>query len=321
MRIRPLALAAALGVAGALSATPALSAAPAPAAGHAAHARAAAPAKAAKSPKATPAKVRALRTISLRKGQYAAWRTRVRGCAAARADLRVANRMRARALRKVSVRMPVRTLRKRQVVMARAVKRLVVASRRCGVVQGQTAVAPGAPAPQQPPTIVVNVPPPGGGQGGGATVDVPSITIQSPIDLQSLLSGVPLDLSQVLGGLALPPDLSIVDLGSLGLPVCAGPDAGCVAIDVDALRQAVRDLVAANLVPGLLDDLLNLRLAGLLDEVEALLGAGDLASLVEVERVSDTVVRLVPQGPLAELSAEADVPDVVVGQVHLSLLP
>jgi hypothetical protein len=316
MRTRPLALAVALGVAGTLCATPALSAAPASAApGQAAHA---AHAKAAKSPKATPAKVRALRTISLRKGQYAAWRNRVRGCAAASADLRAANRMRARALRKVSVWMPVRTLRTRQVILSRAVKRLVVASRKCGVVQGETAVAPGAPAPQP---IVVNVPPPGGGQGGGVTVDAPPITIQSPIDLRSLLSGVPLDLSQVLGGLALPPDLSIVDLGSLGLPVCVGPDAGCVAIDVDALRQAVQDLVAANLLPGLLNELTNLRLTGLLGQVEALLGTGDLASLVDVERVSDTVVRLVPKGPLAELSAEVNVPDVVVGQVHLSLLP
>ena len=317
MRIRPLALAAALGVAGTLCAAPALSAAPAPGApGQAAHA---APAKAATYPKATPAKVRALRTISLRKGQYAAWRTRVRGCAAASADLRAANRMRSRALRRVSVRMPVRTLRKRQVILSRAVKRLVVASRRCGAVQGQTAVAPGAPAPQP---IVVNVPPAGGGQGrGGVSVDVPPITIQSPIDLQSLLSGVPLDLSQVLDGLALPPDLSIVDLGSLGLPVCAGPDAGCVAIDVDSLRQAVQELVAANLVPGLLNELLNLRLTGLLGQVEALLGTGDLTSLVDVERVSDTVVRLVPKGPLAELSAEANVPDAVVGQVHVTLLP
>ncbi len=41
----------------------------------------------------------------------------------------------------------------------------------------------------------------------------------------------------------------------------------------------------------------------LLDQVTALLEAGDLDPLFEVRRISDTVIQLVPEGPLATLTA------------------
>jgi hypothetical protein len=87
----------------------------------------------------------------------------------------------------------------------------------------------------------------------------------------------------------------------------------CIGIDGGDLVQAVRRLLAPNLVASLLD----LDVAGTLATVRALLGAGDLTQLVRVERVSDTVLRLVPVGALADLAALPAVPALPVGIIDI----
>ena len=63
--------------------------------------------------------------------------------------------------------------------------------------------------------------------------------------------------------------------------------------------------------------LLDLDLAGVLAQVRALLRADDLASLIEVQRLSDTVVRLVPVGPLGGLAALPSIPNLPIGLISL----
>jgi hypothetical protein len=54
-----------------------------------------------------------------------------------------------------------------------------------------------------------------------------------------------------------------------------------------------------------------------LAQIRALLRADDLASLIEVQRLSDTVVRLVPIGPLAGLTGLPSIPDLPIGLISL----
>ena len=88
----------------------------------------------------------------------------------------------------------------------------------------------------------------------------------------------------------------------------------CVGVDADALTQAVRRLLGANLIVSLLD----LDVAETLATLRALLGVGDLTQLVQAERVSDTVFRLVPVGPLADLAGLPVIPALPVGLVDLT---
>jgi len=63
--------------------------------------------------------------------------------------------------------------------------------------------------------------------------------------------------------------------------------------------------------------LLNLDLAGLLAQVRALLQADDIASLIAVQRVSDTVLRLMPIGPLTGLTGLPSIPNLPIGLISL----
>ncbi len=66
--------------------------------------------------------------------------------------------------------------------------------------------------------------------------------------------------------------------------------------------------------------LLNLDLAGVLAQVRALLQADDITSLIAVQRVSDTVLRLVPIGPLAGLTTLPSIPNLPIGLIPLGTL-
>jgi hypothetical protein len=88
----------------------------------------------------------------------------------------------------------------------------------------------------------------------------------------------------------------------------------CIGIDTTALNRAVTRLLGGNLVASLLD----LDVGGALATLRALLGAGDLTGVVQVQRVSDTVFRLVPVGPLAGLSGLPAIPALPVGLVDLT---
>lgn len=68
----------------------------------------------------------------------------------------------------------------------------------------------------------------------------------------------------------------------------------CVGVDLDALAENLTKAVGVN-------PLLAPIATPLLNQVLAALGAQDLNSLLEVKRISDTVIQLVPTGTLATL--------------------
>ena len=119
-----------------------------------------------------------------------------------------------------------------------------------------------------------------------------AFTLTAPAALDSPL----IDLTPLLGGGVLPGVIQLVSPGELTTTICAADGAACVAVDPNGLVEAPRDLVAT--VP-----LIGSIATPLLDEVNRLLVGGDLDRLFEVRRISDTVIQLVPQGPLATLAA------------------
>ncbi len=123
-----------------------------------------------------------------------------------------------------------------------------------------------------------------------------------------------MNVSSLTDGVPLGDVLKLVDIGQLTGPLCVGQRVSCIGIDSTALTQAVTRLLGANLVASLL----NLDVANTLATLRGLLGAGDLTGLVQVERVSDTVFRLVPVGPLAGLAGLPGVPALPVGLVDLT---
>jgi hypothetical protein len=265
---RPLAVAVALAAAAALLLTLSYTASAAPA-------------------KAPPAKVKLVRQISKLDGQFHSLRARVRKCAPARTDLRVAQRQRNAAAGGATVRRTTANLKARRALMAASVVRLSRAAKACG-------------ASTTPAVATVDAVP--GPTAGTAMVLLPD-----------LLGGVSLEVAPLLGGLPLGDVLQVVDVDQLVGPLCQSPGVSCVGIDGGDLLQAVRRLLAADLLASLLD----LDVAGTLATVRALLGAGDLTRLVRVERVSDTVLRLVPVGALADLAALPAVPALPVGIIDV----
>ena len=116
--------------------------------------------------------------------------------------------------------------------------------------------------------------------------------------LPDLLGRVQVNVGSLTDGLPLGTVLQLVDIEGLTGPLCTARGVSCIGIDTTALTRAVTRLLGGNLVASLLD----LDVGGALATLRALLGAGDLTSVVQVQRVSDTVFRLVPVGPLAGLS-------------------
>ncbi|MEQ8833147.1 MAG: hypothetical protein RIB67_01730 [Miltoncostaeaceae bacterium] len=170
---------------------------------------------------------------------------------------------------------------------------------------------------------------------------VPDVTpIVAPVQLllSDVLLGRPIDLGTILGaGAVLPPVLSLVDLGSLtglvpglpgvpavpgvpGLPAIPGldPVTGLLALDAASLLAVVQDLVAGALACAPLDLTcliggvtatatgLASTVTGLLDGVVSGAAPAGLGELLSVERLSDTVIQLVPAGALADLLALLD---------------
>lgn len=229
-------------------------------------------------------KVSLVRQISKLDGQYHSLRNRVKTCPSAATDLRVAARQRTLALRGSSIHRSLANLRLRRVRIAAAVVRLGRAARSCAT-SGITATATALPGPTAGTGLVV---------------------------LPDLLGGVTLDVGPLTQGLPLG-DIKLVDAGQLTSLLCTSPGVSCVGIDAADLLAGAHQLLGANLVASLL----NLDLPATLASLRALLGAGDLDGLLRVDRLSDTVIRLVPIGPLAALAALPGAPAVPVGLIDL----
>jgi hypothetical protein len=232
-------------------------------------------------------KIKLVRQISKLDGQYASLRNRVKKCAAAAIDVRAGDQQRRNAIRNARVGIQVKTLRTKRARMAAAVVRLANAARRCAVSPTPQATVQAVPSPSNPSLVELSLP--------------------------NTLSGTAIDLSNLLGGLPLSQVLTLVDVDELGGLLCSATGVTCIGIDTGLLTSAVRRLIANNL----LGSLLNLDLAGVLAQVRALLQADDLTGLFEVQRISDTVLRLVPIGPLAGLAALPAIPNLPIGFISL----
>ena len=97
--------------------------------------------------------------------------------------------------------------------------------------------------------------------------------------------------------------------------LCTTAEAACVGLDPTAL---------AGTLTGLVEDLplLGPIVQPLLDQVLATLGGGELGSLLDVRRISDQVIQLVPEGPLATLlalvgDAVGDLTEPLIGRIQL----
>ncbi len=232
-----------------------------------------------------------LQKLSRLDGQFIALTKRVKPCAGSAAQIKAAGAMRKAALKRAR-KSSIRVLKAKNVKMSKAVLRLAKFAGRCG--------APGSTTP-------VIVQPGAPGAPGSSTTE---------LTLPQLLNSVPLDVSSLLDGGILPDTISAVPLDQLLSAECVAEGAACLGVDptalVSALTSAVNDL-----------PLLGPVLQPLLDQVVAAVGADDLASLLDVQRVSDSVVKVVPQGPLATLEALlGSVVDTVNGTVGtLQIIP
>ena len=214
--------------------------------------------------KVAPAKVTQLQKLSRLDGQFISLTKRVKPCAGSAAQIKAAGAMRKTALKRAR-KSSVRVLKAKNVKMSKAVLRLAKFAGTCGKPGGTT------------PVIVQ--------PGPGATVTLPQLLGSRSIDVASLLDG----------GI-LPDTIAAVPLDDLLTSPCVTQGTACVGIDLDALAAALTKIVNDNpLVAPLVTPLLN--------QVLAALRANDLNSLLTVTRVNDTVIQLVPKGPLATLQA------------------
>jgi hypothetical protein len=228
--------------------------------------------------KASPAKVTQLTKLSRLNGQYISLAKRVKKCPASTAVLRSTGKQRNAALKKAR-RSSVRVLRAKNKRLSKAVLALARFEGRCPPqIRTINTVSPGAA--QTPP---------------GSPPGSVSFGLSTPAALNSPL----VDMSSALDGAALPDDVGLVPLDELTSPICSTVGAVCVGIDPDALVTTLEELVASAPALGPITN-------PLLDQVTALLEAGDIDPLFEVRRISDTVIQLVPQGPLATLAALLD---------------
>ncbi|WP_217912950.1 hypothetical protein [Miltoncostaea marina] len=239
----------------------------------------------------TPAKpssqqITLVRQISKLDGQYTSLRKRVRTCATARSDLRVADRQRRAAKRSATVRRPVRVLRAKRVKMAAAVLRLNRRARLCATAR-------------RPVTPVVQAVP---GAAGTAQLRMPDV-----------VTGASLDLGSIIGSVPLGDVVRIVDVLDLDGVLCSTTGVTCVGVDGALLRQALNRLLSQNLVTSLL----SLDLPGTIAAVQALLAGGDVTSLLRAEVIDGSVLRLIPLGPLAQLAGVGVIPDLPVGAIRV----
>jgi hypothetical protein len=156
--------------------------------------------------------------------------------------------------------------------------------------------------PPQTRTVRTVVPGPASAGSAGGLIIVPSAP-GTPPETVSLQLGLPavtesplLDLSGVLGGDPLPGVPSAVPIDQLTSSLCTTVDALCVGIDPNQLAGLLTQAVAD--VP-----LLGPIAQPLLSQVLGLLGSGDISDLLEVRRISDQVIQLVPTGALGTLTA------------------
>lgn len=220
----------------------------------------------------TPAKVTQLTKLSRADGQYISLSKRVKKCPASAPVLRATAKQRTAALKKART-SSVRVLRAKNKRLSRAVK--VLTRFESGCTRTGTSVV--SASPQTAP---------------GSAPGSASFNVTAPAALNSPL----IDLTPLLRGGVLPGTIQLVGPGELTSPICAADGAACVAVDPTGLLEALRDLVAS--VP-----LIGPIATPLLDEVNRLLVGGDLDRIFEVRRISDTVIQLVPEGPLATLTS------------------
>jgi hypothetical protein len=220
-----------------------------------------------------PAKVTQLQKLSRLDGQFISLTKRVKPCAGSAAQIKAAGAMRKAALKRAR-KSSVRVLKTKNVKMSKAVLRLAKFAGKCGTSGSSTPVIiqPGAGSPGAP---------------GSASAE---------LTLPQLINSVPLDVSPLLDGGILPDVINAVPLYQLLSAECVSQGAACLGIDPNALASSLTE--AVNDLP-----LLGPVLQPLLNQVLAAIGANDLASLIDVQRISDTVIRVVPQGPLATLEA------------------
>lgn len=238
---------------------------------------------------ATPAWNTQVSTLMKGDKQFTKLATKVAPCAAAAPTVASARKVRAVAVRNWRA-ASVRGLRAKNVRMRAAVLRLAKAANSCGLA---VPANPGAPVVVTPGTGGFTTTPgtpgaPGapGAPGGGAT----SITLDLPI--RTVLDGLPIDLTAVLNGGVLPQVIQLVPSTGLTDPVCSTVGTACVGINPATLSSVLTTVTAGVPLVG-----------GLVTQVVGALTGGDLSGLFTVQRVSDTVVRIVPAGPLATVRA------------------
>jgi len=216
----------------------------------------------------------------------------VRKCAASNAQRARAQRIRNRAIRNYrkagtrSLRVRTRRMNNALVVLARSSSRCPSASRNPQTI---------TPAPNQPGT------PPG--------------TLSGILSLQQVLDGTPVDASPILSGDPLPSTIGLVELPDLTVPGCTTGGAVCVGVDVNALIAALEEQVDAT-------PLLAPVTTPLLQQIEALLNSGQLDELLDVQRLSDETLSVVPAGLLETLLALVGPlpvnPDRVLGLIQVA---
>lgn len=258
---------------------------------------------------------------------------RIQPCPLAQADLVAAFRLHQLAIRRAA-RAGAASLRKRNSQLSRGLVLLSGAAQRCAV--ADTPVIPPMPAP--PPVLVSGPAPvawptpapaprpapgpgpgpgPGPAPGPGSTTPAPTITVRVAISLANVVNGETLDVSQALGTTELPPVIAPLDLAELQGPSCTRRGAVCLGFDRPLLWDKVRELMNDNLLVLLLRNVATVNVSGVLTQISQLITANDLSALIEVQRVGDRALRLVPIGPLAELSGLPDIPVADVAQLQV----
>jgi hypothetical protein len=253
-----------------------------------------------------PAKVTQLQKLHRLNGQYISLSRRARACPAGKAALRSSGRARTAALKNAR-KSSVRALRKRNTRMSRAVLALAKGAGRCRpAARTVTAVAPGGGS---------------GGAGNSTSLTVvpspgaPPGTLSLGLRLPNIGDAPLIDLSSALEGGVLPNAVEVVSVDGLLSGLCTSPGAACVGIDPAALAGVLTGAVADA-------PLLGPIARPLLGQVLAALAGGDVGSLLEVRRIGDRVIRLVPAGPLATLLALVgdvvdDLLDPFIGRIQL----
>jgi uncharacterized protein YkwD len=218
--------------------------------------------------------------------------------ACARRPLRAEIALRRRAVAGATLASPA-TLGRRLSLLAAGARRLERVSRPCG----PPLVPPASPPPAAPPSAPPSPP----------VAGAPSLT---PITIGHIVAGTPLDLSAPLGERVLPSQVIPVELAALNGPACRAAGAVCLGFDRTLLELALNELVNQNLLDLTVRNLLSLNLDGLIAQVASLGAGGDLGESIAVERIDDRSLRLVPLGPLAALVDLPKISDTVVGQVQ-----